>query len=452
MIIRPHDGYTPHHDQYRLHASGKRFLCAAAGTRGGKTMGAAVEFVRRIGADFNAGKGNKVTGTGPARRPRLHYWVVAPTEKLLDEPLRFLHAVLPAEAIAKPYCVSDGTLSLVGDILIEFKSADNPRVLVAAGLHGLWIDEAARVKPDAWTGQLRQRLSTHRGWALFSTTPLGRNWLYNEIVARSGVDPEYETIQWTTADNPYVPLEEIDSAYRQLPKRYFAREYLASFEAFMGTVFDEWNENLHVTTLEALKAELDVRGVRTIRSCFKNVVAGVDWGWNDPGAIVVVGQLNNNRYVVLDESYSPNRRLVDPRGVDGTWIGEARRLRDQWDIQMFYCDPSLRYNRDEFQNYNLPVMSADNDISYGIRKCAEALHLENGHPRLRVLSHCTNLIREIREYQWAQNKRLDSYVDVPAQNQSDHAIDAMRYAIVEAARYERGETNNDFRARRGPLR
>src|SRR5438034_4953653 len=165
MEIYLYPGYEPHYEQYLFHASGKRFLCAAAGARGGKTKCAAAEFVRRIGADSNAGKGNKVTGIGRRRRPRLHYWVVAPTAALLREPLRYLFEVLPREAI-EHYYGSENALWINGDILIELKSADNPLHLVAAGLHGLWIDEAARVKADACQGQLRQRLSDHQGWAL----------------------------------------------------------------------------------------------------------------------------------------------------------------------------------------------------------------------------------------------------------------------------------------------
>jgi hypothetical protein len=454
MNIRLYEGYVPHHDQYLFHASGKRFLCAAAGARGGKTMCAAAEFARRIGADSNAGKGNKVSGTGRGRRPRLHYWVVAPTEALLAEPLRFLQAVIPPEAIEKAYG-SDNMLWLHNDILIELKSADNPRHLVAAGLHGLWIDEAARVKPDAWSGQLRQRLSDHQGWALFSTTPLGRNWLYEEIVSKSGVDPEYETIQWTTADNPYVPLAEIDAAYRQLPRRYFAREYMASFEAFMGTVFDEWNEKIHVMSPAAFDREFPTNG-RPVSSIFKQVVAGVDWGWNAPGAIVVVGDLGNGRYIVLDESYEPQRILLDQHHAGTTWVREAQRLKAKWNIKMFYCDPSLQQNLDAFQSQNLPVTNADNEVSYGIRRCSEVMHPDSGTSRLRVLSTCKNLIRELRDYQWAQNRGSDSFTDRPAPGQSDHAIDAWRYALVEASRYEKQDGNriaDDVRGvRRGPPR
>ncbi len=452
--MKLHPGYKAHPAQRRFHKSGKRFLCAVACARGGKTYCAAVEFVRRMARDFNEHKGNKVSGFGRNRRPRLHYWVIAPTEALLREPQRYLYEAIPSDRIDRAYA-SDNTLWLKNDILIEFKSADNPLRLVASGLHGLWIDEAARVKADAWLGQLRQRLSDHQGWALFSTTPLGRNWLYEEIVLKSGVDPEYETIPWTTADNPHVPREEIEAAKRQLPKRYFAREYLASFDAFLGNIFDEWDEKIHVTTVAALEHEYRLNG-RPLRSIFKKVVAGVDWGWNSPGAIIVVGDLGNHDYIVVDESYAANRIVYDSRLSNGTWVTEARRLKEKWGIAMFYCDPEAQENIADFQRVGLPVMNADNEILHGIRKCAEVMHPVDGKSRLRVVATCVNLIREIRDYQWAVNKKVDGFVDLPAPNQSDHAIDGFRYAIVEAARYEavgagQASPSGGLRPKRGPI-
>ncbi|HJU21232.1 MAG TPA: terminase family protein [Casimicrobiaceae bacterium] len=447
MIPEPFADYLAHDGQARFHASGKRFLCAAAGARGGKTKAAAVEFIRRVANDVLSGKGNKVAGIGRKRRPRLHYWVVAPTEALLSEPLRYLFEGLPPSLI-QGYFATDNSLWLVGDVLIEFKSADNPLHLVSTGLHGIWIDEAARVKADAWLGQLRQRLSDHKGWALFSTTPLGRNWLYDEIVLKSGLDPEYETIKWTTAHNPIIPREEIAAAKRQLPKRYFEREYEASFDAFIGNVFDEWSEATHIVSEVQLAREYGLSAYNPIRSILKNVVAGVDWGWNSPGAIVVVGQLGN-QYLVLDESYAANRILSDSR-LDHTWVTEARRLRNKWGIGMFYCDPESPEHRETFARFGLPVRTADNDLVFGVRKCAELMHPIDGRPRLRVLDTCKNLIREIRNYQWAQNKKVDGFSDLPAPDQSDHAIDAMRYALMESSRYESGEPDNRYREKCGP--
>ena len=154
-----------------MHASGARFCAMAAGTRGGKSISAGAEFSRRIFIDEANGNGRKAAGAGKDRRARLHYWVVSPTVALLKEPKRYLMEMLSSDLFERPKAPinSEGQLWLKGDILIEFKSADNPLGLVSVGLDGLWIDEAARVKQEAWVGNLRGRLTDHHGWCLFSS-------------------------------------------------------------------------------------------------------------------------------------------------------------------------------------------------------------------------------------------------------------------------------------------
>lgn len=436
MLLDLNPGYIPHLHQRRFHRSHARFLCAAAGVRGGKTKSGAAEFVRRIARDLQAGKGNKVVGIGRKRRPRLHYWIVAPVSDLLKEPTRYLFESLPPDWI-ELYLAHANELWLKGDILIEFKTADRPLNLVSVGLNGMWIDEAARLKPDAWRGQLRPRLSDHEGWALFSTTPLGKNWLYDDVVTKSGTD-QFETIAWTTADNPIIARAEIASAKRTLPLRYYMREYEASFEAFIGTVFDEWDERIHVTSEAALRLEFGL-GSRPLRSLFRRVIAGIDWGWNSPGAIVVIGDYGTG-WVILEESYAANRIVFDPRLPSGTWVSEGKRLREKWGISQFFGDPANPSAIFDFQRAGLPIVGADNEVIFGVRKLSEALHPVEGKPRLRVLDGCKNLRREIPLYQWAESKSGERFSDLPADGQSDHGIDAGRYGIVELLRYESAGT------------
>lgn len=430
--------YDPHRFQKRAHASGKRFLLLAAGVRGGKTYSGVVEFARRIGLDLAKGKARPVSGYGgKRRRASLHYWITAPTRDLLKESWRYVFETIPHEMIEQRY-EAEQMLWLKGNVLIEAKSADNPLHLVSAGLDGLFIDEAARVKADAWQGQLRQRLTDHQGWGIFATTPLGRNWVYEDLYKKSGADQEYEAISWHTADNPAIPAEEIESAKRQLPRRYFEREYLASFDAFLGNIWDEFDEKVHVTSERELLLEYGLSAAgRPLTSIFKRIVGGIDWGWSSPGCILIVGD-TGRELIVLEESYAPHRFVSS--GRDGvTWVSEAKRLAAKWGQHTaisFHADPSRPGDIFDLTRNGVHCMGADNDITWGIRKVAEAMHIQSdGKPRLRVMSTCANLIREIKSYVFAEAKGADAFKEEPAPDQSDHSADALRYSVVELTRY-----------------
>lgn len=432
------ENYRPHKKQLRVHTSGKRFISIAAGVRGGKTLSASVEMLRRIYLDLAGGKARKVTGHGRSRSPALRYWVVSPTVALTREPMRYLRDFVPDCLVERQY---ENQLWLKPDILIEAKSADNPLSLVAVGLDGILIDEAARVKPDAWRGQLRQRLSDRNGWAIFATTPLGKNWLYEDIVSK-GLDPsfeDYESITWRTIDNPTIPESEVEAARRELPARYFTREYEADFSAFAGTVFPEWRDDLHVVSERELRLEYGW-GARPLRQLFRSVQAGVDWGWNSPGCIGVIGD-TGREYIMVDESYASHRIVYDPRLNDKTWVGEARRLKDLWSISQFHADPSEPGFIFDFSRAGIPIVRADNDITFGLRRMAEVIHPREGKPRFRVLDTCKNFIREVKSYVFDQYKAVTSgtgedFKELPAQNQSDHSLDAGRYCLVAMAKWD----------------
>lgn len=421
-----------------------RFVVMVAGTRGGKSRTAAKKFFARILRDhLNPNVKCRIpSGVGKDRRPRLHYWVVAPTADLLKEPKRYLFETIPPEAYLDPLrpINHENQMWLKGDILIEFRSADNPFRLVSVGLNGMWLDEAARIKAEAWVGNLYGRLTDFDGWALFSSTPLGQNWLYEELYLRGlqsspKYDPSYASFLWHTADNLTISRDTIDAARKNMPPRYFKREYEADFSAFLGNVYDQFDERAHVISEAQLRYAYGW-GMRPLKDLFKRVVAGVDWGWTSPGAIVVVGDTGSET-VIIEESYAEHRILFDPRQESETWIGHAKRLREKWNISAFIPDPSRPQDINEFVRSGLPVQGAINDVGYGIRRVSEQLHLVDGKPKLRILDTCKNLIREKRSYVWASQRGSETVSDdAIAPNQSDHALDAERYAVVDLVRWE----------------
>lgn len=439
--------YRPHAKQYAFHQSGKRFLVAAAGVRGGKTYSATVEFLRRIYKDLAAGKGKPPAGVGRRRQPRLLYWVIAPTTSLSIHVHRYISQCLPNELIERQY---EDAIWLKPDILIEFKTAERPERLVGASVNGMLVDEACRVKGDTWRGSLRGRLADTVGWAIFVSSPLGgrNNWVYQELVAKADQDDTIGAFHWTTVDNTQVPglLAEAELAQRTMAAAWYRREFLASWDSFGGSVYEEFNDDIHVVSESAFRLawrlpnrvhDQDLRGLCT------RIVAGVDFGFTSAGAIIVVGQLRDSAHVVLEESYAPSRPVTGSAAT--TWVSEAKRLMTRWGVSMFSCDPSRPDAINDMLVNSIPAVGANNDIHLGIRRVAESLHVDplTKRPGMFILSDCKNVVREMRDYQWKATKDQSGFAETPADGQSDHGLDGMRYAMIEHRPYASPKHNSN---------
>lgn len=427
--------FTPHSAQLKVLNSTRRWVVVLAGVRGGKTYSCAAAFLTRIFRDMANGKANTaVPATGDRyRRPRLHYWVAAPTYDLLKEPRRYITQLLPEEWIEAFY--EGRELWLKGGILIEFKSTDNAKALVSAGLNGMWCDEADRIDADAWRGQLRTRLSDKEGWCIFSSTPYAARagFLFQDFIGLSADDKDkygVDFISWRFIDNVYNSLAEWKHAKATIPERYFKREYEASLDAFVGLVY-ELNDDKHIIDVVPDKR------------AFRRVIAGVDWGWNDPGSIVVVGD-TGSQLIVVDELKESHLQVIAQDPGERSWVSEAVRLKAKWNISQFVCDHEPAYVH-AFIRAGLAANNAFKDIAAGIRRVSETMlsSAPQGQPGsvnyvpptpgLVISKRCKHLIEEMRNLAWAVDKH-GAMLEEPAPG-NDHAADALRYAVMELRRY-----------------
>lgn len=455
-IIHIFADYWPHHFQHFVHTCGKRFVNILAGRRGGKTACGAREFVRRVVKQYKQIQ-HLPYHPSPHRagtlkvKPRLHYWAIAP-----DYSLSLVQQREASEALPDSMKLPDGwrettkQLWLKGNVLIEFKSAQNPDKLVAVGLDGIWIDEVARLKRTAWNANLRPCLSDKMGWAIFSTTPLGKNWWFREIYLLGDPtselhDPEYINITWKSKDNIRSPslLVDVDKAKKTMPLKYFMREYEASLEIFAGQIYDNWNPYIHKIGPE------NQLGISRPPKKFDKFICGVDWGWGDghPGCMVLFGIKETKlvdgsgnpipKFWALREIYEERVHIVSPDPQADTWVSRAKRL-DAYcyekygkHIESFYCDPSEPAYIDYFLDADLPAEAANNAVMPGIQTVSTLMqpHGDTGSPWIYYIEDsddeydgCENLVEQKGSYRFKEG------TEEPLK-ENDHAVDAERYAI-----------------------
>jgi len=320
---RPPCGYTPHRKQAVFHAArsrwGKRFRVLNWGRRTGKTRGAAADtadqapqllFDRLMGRGMWQGRPQPLwsAGKGQDPEPAIRIGIVAPTYALLREPKVALQRYLGR--------VEDGgwivhqtahVWWLLGGIRIDWLSADRPERLVSQFYHLLWLDEAARMKAAVWRDNLAPTLADSGGGAIFSSTPLTKNWFFEDIWARANLqaarevaedqgepvskilDPAFACIHATTLDNTTVPglAAEVMAMRGRMPEAMWKRNFAASFEAVMGACF---------VLLEQQHRLREVPAASEMR----HIWGGLDWGQTHRACFGVGGERYDGRYLVAD--------------------------------------------------------------------------------------------------------------------------------------------------------
>jgi len=170
-------------------------------------------------------------------------WVVAPTYELADKVFREL-VVLTAEHLRhRIISLKEGERRIIlrnmagGLSEIRGKSADNPVSLLGEGLDWVIVDEAARLKPMIWESHLSQRLIDKKGWALLISTPRGKGWMFSLFKRGKGDDPDYESWNYPSWNNPHLDAATIEEERGRLPERVFRQEYQGEFLEGAGQVF-----------------------------------------------------------------------------------------------------------------------------------------------------------------------------------------------------------------------
>ena len=203
--------YTPHSGQLPLHQSKARFRIATCGRRWGKTLACVNELAKFAWEN-----------------PGTISWWVAPTYRQSRIAFRIMTSQFK-DAIKRATKNPMEIYWLSGGIT-QFNSTDQADNLRGEGVSFMIIDEAAMVSEEAWTEALRPTLSDKNGRAIIVSTPKGMNW-FHKLWLR-GQDPayqDYESWQFPTSSNPYIPDSEIEEVKNTLPYDVFRQEYLAEF-------------------------------------------------------------------------------------------------------------------------------------------------------------------------------------------------------------------------------
>lgn len=451
--------YLPHPAQKSLHTSRARFRTLCAGRRAGKSVSMGHEFIASLYRDLKQPDLQQRSG------PPLQYWCVAPTAGLTSIQLREVRTACQDYGLPFEFNRGELTGTIPGwPVQIRYRSSHAINQLVGEDVWGLWWDEVAKSKADAW-GYLEPCLTATAGWVLTSSTPEGQNWWWQEFWLKGDptaeqYDPRYQNFHFRSADNPFLAaicptcrasyragsrgwtsgfcsrdrvrlVNEAEWKAQALPARLYRREYLASFEAFMGQIYEELNQTLHWQELPT-----DLK--------FRRMVGAQDWNYALPGVYGLLAEDRQSNWWLLAEIHQARLPVWDDKG--DCWVTRIKALNDVWEkrlqvrCEVIYADPAMPEHIDTERRQGLPVRAANNEVSAGIETVSVLSHPVPGSgPRLRFLAEKKGSVKlPLAKETWRQ---LLSYRFKPGTEQplkeDDHGCDMLRYGLHSAAKTTR---------------
>jgi hypothetical protein len=180
------------------------------------------------------------------------YWHMLPTARqtrraiwngMTNEGIRFIEGVFPSPIVARKND-TEMLLELTNGSIVQFVGSDNYDGLVGSNPVGVTFSEFALSKPAAWN-YIRPILAANGGWAVFNTTPRGRNHAYDQWQTATSNPGEWFSQLCTIHDTNFLPLSILDEERRNgMPEAFIQSEYCCDWNAAMvGSV---WGDLLEV--------------------------------------------------------------------------------------------------------------------------------------------------------------------------------------------------------------
>lgn len=209
-----------------------------------------------------------------------------------------------------------------------------------------------------------------------------------------------KAFHFTLFDNDKLNPEYVESIVASTPSGMFTdRDIYGRWVAAEGVVYKDFNQDIHyIDTIEDIN--------------FVKYFAGVDWGYEHFGSIVVIGEDDKGDFYLLKEIARRHKEI-------DFWVKEAKEIKEQYGNIPFYCDTARPEHLVRFRKEKIRTLNADKSVLSGIEEVAKLFK----QSRLFILKPAVKRFREeIFMYVW--NEKTGEPV-----KQFDDVLDSIRYAI-----------------------
>jgi len=388
--------YTPHPEQLKFHAGRDVWSQRAilAGTGAGKTLAGLSEDLA-WSQRYPGSVGYIFEPNYPMVR-RILLPTIA-TSLLLGESWE-------THPLIADYNKQDARVDFKNGSQWWFISLEEPENAEGPNIDYAHVDEARLVRhfDVAWKTILRRlrssgrcRVSVKPSVWITTTPDYPGTPLFDTVENPLTKSPNIHAYRWSIYENPKLSrdfLSEIERSHTgSLAERFIYGRF-----AQVGSGSFPFDSTLHIKSVG--------------REFLKEIRYGVDFGWTNPTAIIVLGFDSDDRAYVLEEIYKSQMGKEEI-------LASLLEFKKTIGPGQIFCDPSGPETIEYLKRGGLNVQGNIFKREDGIRELGSRFQKAgDGQPRLFINSKCVNLISELLEYREDVKER-------------DHAVDALRYAM-----------------------
>jgi Terminase large subunit, T4likevirus-type, N-terminal/Terminase RNaseH-like domain len=255
---------------------------------------------------------------------------------------------------------------------------------------------------EAFNISLRPTLDRPGSKAIFISTPRGKNNWFSEFFQRgySADYPDWCSIKADYSENSRMLESDVAEARRSMSRNEFEQEYMANFSVYEGQIYELEDAILDFSMSDGCE-----------------FLAGMDPGFRDPTAFIVIAYVPTGDYFHIVDEYLESERTTPEHAVF------FKEMIGTWGVDAIFIDSAApQFASDLAYIHDIPTIKAKKDVLPGIAY-VQGLFQQK---RLKIDPRCVKTLAALDQYQWDQRETL---LKEKPNHKDSHIPDAIRYAL-----------------------
>lgn len=276
--------------------------------------------------------------------------------------------------------------------------------------YGAYINEASLAHEEVFD-EIKSRCSGSGARIIVDTNPdHPEHWLLKDYIENKEPKAGILEFSFQLDDNTFLNERYKESIKASTPSgMFYERNINGQWVSGDGVVYSDFDLELNTVTEEELN---DIP--------MKEYFAGVDWGYEHYGSIVVIGRSIKGDFYLIEE-HAHQFKFIDD------WVEIAKDIVERYGNINFYCDTARPEYVTEFRKHRLRAINADKSVMSGIENVAKLFKQR----KLKVVyEQMDRFKQEIYKYVWHPTKGEPI-------KEFDDVMDSLRYGIYTHLKPER---------------